>query len=296
LLQALKHPRRGIPVRAPEIAEGGIVEARLFGEAGLGPALGFRESDHPFNDGAYRRSAHCRAYYSQFGANVKGLFALFCYRTGMRLAVAMSVPRKTQLCPNPSALQRAVYALLEGTSINALAKKSGLAENTIRKFVTTPGATMTHDTLKKLADGAGVPLQALVGLRGPQKATLVGKVGAGAVVQIFPGAVEQGIAEEIDIPIGMDLDGPVEALEIEGDSMRPFESGWKVFYRPGNARHPSELLGQLCVVRLKDGTMLLKKLHRGYEPGRYNLVSWNADPIEDVEIEAAIKVDGIRTY
>jgi len=207
-----------------------------------------------------------------------------------------AMAKKTPLVENPSPLQRAVYALLDTFSINGLAQKAGLRESGIRKFLTTPGATLRYETVKKLADGAGVPLQSLVGLEGPQKAILVGKVGAGAVVQIFPGVVEQGIAEEIDIPLGMDIEGPVEALEIEGDSMRPFEAGWKVFYRPSNARHPSELLGQLCVLRLKDGTMLLKKLHRGYEPGRYNLVSWNADPIEDVEIEAAIKVDGIRTY
>jgi hypothetical protein len=179
------------------------------------------------------------------------------------------VPRKTQLCPNPSALQRAVYALLEGTSINALAKKAGLRESGIRKFLTTEGATITHDTLKKLANAKGIAVQSLVG---SGKAKLVGRIGAGAVVQLFPGDSEQGFLEDVDIPPGTDTQGEVEALEIEGDSMRPLKAGWRVFFERGGYRPPSELLGQLCVVKLKDGVILLKEVQRGYEPGRFNLI------------------------
>jgi hypothetical protein len=187
-------------------------------------------------------------------------------------------------------LQRAVYALLEGMSVNALATRSGVRESGIRKFLTTPGATMTHNTLKKLAEGAGVELHTLVGLNASRKALLVGKIGAGALVQLFPGEGMQGFVEEIDIPPGIEVDGEIEALEIEGDSMRPLEEGWLVFYQKGDFRPPSELLGRLCVVRLKDGAVLLKKLARGYEPGCFNLTSWNAETIEDVEVESATPV------
>jgi hypothetical protein len=197
------------------------------------------------------------------------------------------VPRKTQLCPNPSALQRAVYALLEGTSINELAKKAGVAESGVRKFLTTTGATITHDTLKKLANAKGIPLQSLLG---SGKAKLVGKIGAGAVVQLFPGDADQGFAEEIDIPPGLDTQGEVEALEIEGDSMRPLKAGWRVFFAKGDFRPPAELIGQLCVVKLKSGVILLKEVSRGYEQGRFNLTSWNADPINDEEVVAATPV------
>jgi len=88
------------------------------------------------------------------------------------------------------------------------------------------------------------------------EAILVGKVGAGAIVTRFDEGV---VLEGVDPPPGVDH---VLAARIEGDSMFPFEDGWLVFYREEHRGVPESCIGKLCVVGLKDGTTLVKKLKR----------------------------------
>jgi hypothetical protein len=58
---------------------------------------------------------------------------------------------------------------------------------------------------------------------------------------------------------------------------------------------PDDCLNRLCIVKLaNDGPILVKELHRGYQPNRYLLASWNAPPIEDVDLEWAAAVLSIR--
>lgn len=87
----------------------------------------------------------------------------------------------------------------------------------------------------------------------------------------------------------------VVALRIRGDAMEPFlEDGTLIFYHTRIHGDCDQYLNKLCVIGLKDGRVLVKKLKRGYSFGRYNLMSFNAKLIEDVEISWCAKVIDIR--
>jgi phage repressor protein C with HTH and peptisase S24 domain len=197
---------------------------------------------------------------------------------------------KTELVSNPSDLQRAVYALLENRSGSELAELAGIREGTLRRFLTTPGANMRNDTIQKLAEATGKTIAELLSYKSKPRARLVGRVGAGAVVFMFPGDAAQGDHELIDTPQGIDPEDDLEALEIDGDSMRPFKPGWRVFYRRSEFQPADTMIGKLCVVKVRDGALLIKEVYRGHDVGTYTLTSWNADPINDVHIVAAAPV------
>jgi hypothetical protein len=64
-----------------------------------------------------------------------------------------------------------------------------------------------------------------------------------------------------------------------------------VFY--DNVRHgapPAELIGELCVVGLEDGRVLIKQVQRGKAEGLFSLHSQTEPPIRDVAVAWAAKV------
>jgi phage repressor protein C with HTH and peptisase S24 domain len=148
--------------------------------------------------------------------------------------------------------------------------------------------------LVPLARALGVSPDWLFDERGPAnvlkpQALLVGKVGAGAEIHRF----EEGVVlASIEAPPGL---GDCNAAEVEGDSMYPqLEAGWTVFYGPEHQGIPEECVGRLCVVQVKDGPILLKKLMRGSRKGLWRLESWNAPLRDDVKVDWAAKVLDIR--
>ncbi len=125
------------------------------------------------------------------------------------------------------------------------------------------------------------------------QAPIVSYIGAGA--EIFPlddHAQGEGL-EKIDLPPG--VEEPCVAAIIRGNSMHPFKEGWVIFWNKEQDGVPEDCLGQLSVVKLTDGRMLLKVLHRGSRKGRYRLESWNAPTLEDQAVEWAARVLGIKT-
>lgn len=117
----------------------------------------------------------------------------------------------------------------------------------------------------------------------------------------------------VDVPPELDPEGIV-AVRIQGDSMFPvFQDGWIVYYsercnidipriKQGfqvnyNSQESdamSEFFGKPCVVKMKDGRTMIKTLKRGSHTGKYNLTSYNAPDIENVELEWAAKIVFIK--
>ena len=118
---------------------------------------------------------------------------------------------------------------------------------------------------------------------------LAGRIGAGAVIDAdFEQEPAEGFAE-IEIPYPVPEDAV--AFEIIGDSMWPR-------YDPGDiviccrvAQMRGEADGWEAAVRLTDGRRYLKTVRR-VGKDRFDLVSHNASPILNVQIEWACKVFG----
>ena len=146
-----------------------------------------------------------------------------------------------------------------------------------------------------LMDGFG-PMSGKASISSSSRATVtvVGQIGAGAVM--FPyddHSLEQGL-DEVPAPMSLEGDDYV-AVRIKGDAMRPMKEGWLMFFRKTDSGVPDECRDQLCVVKIaNDGPMMVKELRWTKTPYRYNLLSWNAEPIEDVALDWAAKVMDIR--
>lgn len=93
----------------------------------------------------------------------------------------------------------------------------------------------------------------------------------------------------VNCPRGLDPD-KTAAIEIRGDSLLPLEHGWVLFHTKMIQGVDAAAIGHLSVVKIAGGPMLIRHLRRGYQPGRYNLVSPSTLPLEDVTLEWAARV------
>lgn len=179
-----------------------------------------------------------------------------------------------------------------------LAKEAGVKYDVVRDFKRGKTHIPRGDKLQKILNA----LQATEKGRIP----IIGYVGAGA--KIFPiddlplmssnqiSELERIYTncEFVDAPPGVYHYGVV-ALRVQGDSMMPFmPEGTVVYYAQRTDGGCDDYLNQLCVVQIKDGPTLLKTLKRGHQYGRYSLMSYNADLIEDVELEWCAKIIFIK--
>jgi phage repressor protein C with HTH and peptisase S24 domain len=121
------------------------------------------------------------------------------------------------------------------------------------------------------------------------KVPVVGYVGAGSAAHLYD--VAQPDLDEVGGPA--DAAEDTVAVEIRGDSLGPFFNRWYVFYDDVHRPMTADLIGQLCVVGLVDGRVLVKQVQRGRAEGLYNLHSATEKPIADVKIEWAARVNSI---
>ena len=122
-----------------------------------------------------------------------------------------------------------------------------------------------------------------------RKVRVVGYVGAGAEAHLY--AVAQGDLDEVDPPPGLTED--TVAVEIRGDSLGAFFNRWLVFYDDVRRPVTPDLIGELCIVGLEDGLILIKQIQRSKTEGLFNLISSTEKPIADVAIEWAARVNSI---
>ncbi len=125
---------------------------------------------------------------------------------------------------------------------------------------------------------------------GLPKVAVVGYVGAGSSAHFYEVA-QQGDLDEVVPPEGSTPS--TVAVEIRGESLGSFFNRWLVFYV--RVEHPltPDLVGELCVVGLEDGRILIKQIQRGRNKNVFNLVSATEKPIQDVTLQWAAKVNSI---
>lgn len=137
-------------------------------------------------------------------------------------------------------------------------------------------------TLTKLAGALEIPLADL--LAAP-RVPIVGYIGAGGAI-VFE---DLGCDETVMRPPG--ISGSLVALAVRGDSMLPkYKDGDIIYIQRTHDGVLPEYLGEDCAVRLKTGETFIKQLIEGSKPGLFTLLSLNAGPIENVEVEWATLV------
>jgi hypothetical protein len=149
---------------------------------------------------------------------------------------------------------------------------------------------ITTKSARVYADFYGVNLEWLLTGRGTpneQLAPIVGLVGVGG---------------EISVPVGFPSNqtepqprgrADCVAARIHGDAQFPLRHGWVIFWAHKGKGVPESCIGHLCVAKIKDGPMVLKEIRRGRN-GKFDLLTWNAAPRENVALEWAALVVEIR--
>lgn len=181
---------------------------------------------------------------------------------------------------------------LKGWSQARLAEEINTAQTTVSSW--ERGRTEpTREDVARVADVLGVSLaQIELDVRGEtvNSCPVVGFVGAGSTMTLF--AEGQGPFDYVDAP--PDAREETVAAEIRGDSLGAFFNHWLVFYDDVHSPVTPAQLGELCVVGLEDGRVLVKKVAQGSRPDVYHLISQFEEPIFDATVVWAAKVNSMR--
>lgn len=138
---------------------------------------------------------------------------------------------------------------------------------------------------------AGWLLTGELAMRGKDQVPIIGKVGASTEEAIIQ-SESDGELGTADMPPGGSH--RTVALEVQGESQRGLaEDGWLIYY--DDVRNPptSDMFGELCVVGLADGRVLIKKLIPTNSLGVFHLESRSAPTLYDEIVEWAAIVTAI---
>ena len=119
---------------------------------------------------------------------------------------------------------------------------------------------------------------------------VVGFVNAGSDALLF--AEGQGPFDTVEAPEW--ATETTVAVEIRGDSLGGIFNGWLIFYDDRRDPPTEDMFGNLCVIGLTDGRVVVKLLRPGSRPGLFNLFANFAQPVYDVEVLWAARVREMR--
>lgn len=179
-------------------------------------------------------------------------------------------------------------------SAQAASKAAGLSSDAIRNMERAVKAGGRQGVSTRTVAALAPVLQTTAGwlLEGAGDETttdsvpVVGYVGAGAAAILF--GEGQGPFDMVAAP-----EGSTEftvAAEIRGESLGPLFDQWLVFYDDVRSPVTPDLIGQLCVVGLPDGRILVKRLQKAAGSDMFHLISNTEGPILDQAVDWAAKV------
>lgn len=172
-----------------------------------------------------------------------------------------------------------------GWSKAEFARRADLSYDNINKYLAGAVKQPRGDALEKLAAALGLSSIYLEKGADPDNQTtevaVMGYVGAGAEVEPdFEQIPPEGM-EQVTVPFY--LPGEMIAFKVRGTSMLPvFKDGTIIVVYREQQRATDSFLGEEAIVRTHDGRRYVKTIMRG--PRGFTLSSWNADPIENIQI------------
>lgn len=182
----------------------------------------------------------------------------------------------------------------KGWSQRELARRSGIDEQKIYKYLQGKVHQPRGDTLLRLADVLGVSESWLRSDLGParERIPVIGRISSGENFLPYEDNPETAPAQEIEFI--MDQTDPI-AIEVRGESMLPV-------YRPGDLLLCSRKRGEDihncinkdCVVKTDQGEGYIKKLMATSDFGYFNLISYNLAPIENVRLLWAAQIIWVK--
>jgi len=151
--------------------------------------------------------------------------------------------------------------------------------------------SLTLDWIERVAKALECdPLELISDYKERYLAPVVGYIGAGDLYYPEPKSGPWIGFNEVETPPGM-VDAV--AVIIRGESMKPvYHSGDMLFFNPTEYPGVEQYAGKECVVKLQNGMVYLKRVHKKSN-GSIQLLSYNEDPIEDANIAWAAPVKWI---
>lgn len=157
------------------------------------------------------------------------------------------------------------------------------------------GRGIPRDRVAFYARKYKVPVQWLLNGEGSPDGSTVPIVGIAGASPDGSVLYSEGQGELGDAPMVPGGSERTVAVEVRGDSMRGIaDDGWLVYY--DNRRDPptDDLAGEVCVLGLADGRVLIKKMIRGRKKHHFDLESTGGQPtIYDARVEWAAPVIAI---
>jgi hypothetical protein len=161
------------------------------------------------------------------------------------------------------------------------------AQRYAERFGVTPEWLLTGHRAE--ADGsADLPVQPRP--PAPTRRPIVGYVGTGAESHFYAVAPEEFDETEGATPATTES---TAALEIRGTSLGSQLDRCFVLYDDMSKPPIADLIGELCVVALQDGRILVKRLARGGAEGKFDLIAQAGPRIRNASIVWASKVKAI---
>jgi phage repressor protein C with HTH and peptisase S24 domain len=177
-------------------------------------------------------------------------------------------------------------------SPRAAAKAHRWNENTYKSRESGERGVTNQDEVKRYADAFGVDfIWLLTGVGTPERrniAPIMGRIGAGAVIESW---IEQMPPEgfgEVDVRFSIPSDAI--AFEVVGESMAPRYDEGDLIICSAIGEPVDGLLDDEAAVRTANGDRYLKRIEPTNTAGLYDLISYNAKTIRNVEIQWASPV------
>jgi transcriptional regulator with XRE-family HTH domain len=176
-----------------------------------------------------------------------------------------------------------------GLTQEELAKLAGTSQPQVRRLEAGE-RELTVPWARKLAPHLGVTPAEIIFPEGRKPLTLsiVGRVGASTDGRVVHDS-DQGPFGEIQAPIG--ARGNEAVVEVDGHSMGIYApDGSLILYEKREDPPQDNMLGEVCVVGLPDGRVLVKRLLRGSRRGLFDLESVVGDTLKDQAVSWAAVV------